>query len=123
MSCNHLSPAIAVWLSSNLSFPPTPSSLMPSSPLPTEMLVGLRTSGSGHKILYYAMLPKKPVNEKKEALTVGTLPPSKDREVFQKNRDKLLQGEEETGFFHCTWCSHQMMTKGRGAPNAKQSTS
>lgn len=82
MSCNHLSPAIAVWLSSNLSFPPVPPSLMPSSPLPIKPLLEYAHLVQGTR--YYAMFPKQPVN-KKEALTVGTLPLPKDKEVFQRN--------------------------------------
>lgn len=82
MSCNHLSPAIAVWLSSNLSFPPVPPSLMPSSPLPIKTLLEYTHLVQGTR--YYAMFPKQPVN-KKEVLTVGTLPLPKDKEVFQRN--------------------------------------
>lgn len=62
MSCNHLSPAIAVWLSSNLSFPPAPPSPVPSSPLPIQTFSEYAhlVQGAG----YYTMFPEQPVHKK-----------------------------------------------------------
>lgn len=78
MSCNHLSPARAVRLSANLSFPPPP-------PPPRCLLPHFQSKGSkecAHLVQSTGHHNSKAIGEEKEALTVDMFLPSKGRGIF-----------------------------------------
>lgn len=104
MSCNHLSPAIAVWLSSNLSFPPAP---LPQCPLPHFRSKRFRSTH-----IWFRARDTTGCFQSNQRIKKRHTPTLKGQ---RRLPEEHLQGEEDTSFAHCTWCSHQMTTKARGA--------